>query len=68
MTKNWERFQNQNQPDGDKPQGREIGGMYQCQFCPVYVTEATYYPTDGVLRYKCSEGHVSFLENFRVAF
>lgn len=61
----WDSFKKK--PE-QKPESREIGGMYQCQFCPKYVFGATYFPLDKVLKYKCEDGHLSFLEDFRVAF
>lgn len=71
MTNNWEKFkQNQNQqpPTGDRPVGRKINGNYRCQHCKLSVTEATYYPNDGVLKWVCADEHASFMENFNLAF
>lgn len=71
MTSNWEKFKNktEEQPTGeDKPQGRKMGGSYRCQHCPRSCTEAHYFPVDSILRYVCEEGHVNFIENFKLAF
>lgn len=68
---NWEKFKKKEQqsPTGeDEPVGRPIGGNYLCQYCNRSVHEATYYPLDAVLKYMCSEGHVSFIEKFYLAF
>lgn len=67
---NWEKFKNpQSQPTGEeKPQGRKIGGNYRCQFCNLHCSSATYFPSDSVLKYVCDEGHVSFIEGFKLAF
>ena len=62
---NWESFKPNQET---KPEGREVGGCYQCQFCPKFVYTATYYPLDLVLKYRCEDGHLSFIEDFRVAF
>ena len=65
---NWEKFQKKQQQTTEPVPSRPINGMYQCHFCPRFVFEGTYYPTDSILKYKCSEGHTSFVENFKVAF
>lgn len=59
----WDKLKKQNEP-----QGREIMGTYRCQFCDAFVFHATYFPIDEVLKYRCSEDHLNFLENFKVAF
>jgi len=70
MTNNWEKFKQTTQtPAGEsRPPGRKIGGAYRCQFCKETVIGATYYPSDSVLKYTCSEEHTSFIENFKLAF
>lgn len=63
---NWENFKKK-EPEA-KPEGREINGMYRCQFCQAFVFNATYFPVDKILKYKCADGHVSFIEDFKVSF
>jgi hypothetical protein len=63
----WEKFKNQQKqsPDGE-PEGKMIQGSFTCQICYAWVTEGKYFPADGVLSYKCSEGHMSFIEKFNI--
>lgn len=65
---NWEKFKSQKgqSPSDEEPVGMMIAGTYICQFCGNFVLEGKYFPTDSVLTYKCDEGHVSFVENFRM--
>lgn len=37
-----------------------------CQICFEYVDDATYYPVEKLLKWKCSQGHISFMEEFRL--
>lgn len=60
----WDKFKKKE----SRVEGRSIGGCYRCQFCPEIVLEATYFPMDQVLKYRCTQDHVSFIENFKVSF
>lgn len=69
MTSNWEKFKKQTgEPTGDKPQGRKIGTSFPCQICNKRSDGAMYFPVDSLLRFECPDGHVSFIENFKLAF
>lgn len=41
-----------------------IEGSFGCQFCFEQVGDATYYAVQKLLKWTCSEGHVSFVEDF----
>lgn len=64
----WEEFKKRQTPDEAKPVGREIQGTYRCQLCNDFVFKATYYPNDSILKYRCVNDHVNFIEDFKVAF
>ena len=72
MSSNWEKFRKlaQESPTGETPRpvGRKLNGVYSCQVCRKPVKGATYFPTESVLRYVCTEDHESFVENFKLAF
>lgn len=65
---NWEQFKKKTESfkDGEKPPFESIEGNYLCQMCRESIDEADYFFNDSVLRWKCSKGHVSFLENFNL--
>ena len=44
----------------------QFEGTYQCHTCNETVYNAVYLPDLGVLTWKCTEGHKSFIENFKV--
>ena len=48
------------------PEGIPWFASVHCQMCGEPVDEQTFFPTDGVLVWKCDAGHKSFMENFRV--
>lgn len=62
----WQEFK-KNKPE-PRPEGMQIGGVYRCQFCPDIVMGGTYFPQDQVLKYKCKDDHLNFIEDFKVAF
>lgn len=62
---NWDEFKGK-KSDADLPPHQPLFGAFSCQTCYEDVEEATYFHIDGVLKWKCSEGHVSFAENFRL--
>lgn len=41
-----------------------IDGCFNCQVCDNPVDEADYFQREKILRWKCDEGHVSFIEDF----
>lgn len=61
----WEDFGKKEEKS--RPEGKEIGGVYMCQFCNKMVLGATYYPLDFVLKYKCEDEHTSFIEGFKLS-
>lgn len=65
---NWQNFKKATEEGDNKPPFRTIDGTFLCHECRALVTEADYFATDSVLRWKCSNDHVSFLENFQVEF
>lgn len=48
-----------------KPEGVIIDGTFGCQRCSESVDEAEYFPVEKFLRWKCSQGHLSYIEDFR---
>lgn len=44
--------------------GMEVEADVTCQVCHCYVDTAEYFQVDKVLRWKCPEGHISFIEGF----
>lgn len=63
---NWRNFRPQSESKPDE--GKEVGGVYQCQTCNEFVTEAVFFAKDKTLKYRCKNDHVSFLEGFKVFF
>jgi hypothetical protein len=61
---NWEGFKKKPLPKDLPPMSVVIDGVFSCQMCSLEAEEADYYPADGVLKWKCPEGHLSFAENF----
>lgn len=49
-----------------RPDGVEFYATVQCQVCDEDVDEQTFYPTEKVLLWTCSEGHRSFIEGFNI--
>ena len=43
-----------------------IDGTFGCQTCDLTCDEAEYFQPEKILRWKCAEGHVSFIEEFRL--
>lgn len=37
-----------------------------CQICGEYVDGANYHPVEKLLTWRCSQGHTSFIEEFRL--
>lgn len=52
------------QPKDEAPKGMEIDGSFGCQVCYEQVEEAEYFQVERILKWKCSQGHVSFIEDF----
>jgi len=42
----------------------ELGGSFTCQACDAEVDEAEWFRQERILRWKCPEGHISFIEDF----
>jgi len=53
---------------GEQPKAAKIDLEVDvsCQICFEYVDDAEYYPIEKLLKWKCSQGHVSFIEEFRL--
>jgi len=49
---------------GEAPKGIVIDGAFGCQTCYEQCDEAEYFPIEKILRWKCSEGHMSYIEEF----
>jgi hypothetical protein len=46
------------------PKGAIVEGGFSCQECYEQVDEAEYFRIEKILKWKCSEGHVSYVEEF----
>lgn len=46
--------------------GMEMQADVMCQVCHVYVDTAEYFHVEKVLRWRCPEGHTSFIEEFNL--
>jgi hypothetical protein len=55
-----------NKGNGPKPVGKKVYLDLTCQVCYKEVLEQEYFPQEGILRYKCEDGHPSFMEDFWV--
>lgn len=52
------------QPVGDEPTGVVFDGAFSCHGCDETVDEATWYERQKLLVWKCSQGHVSQIDEF----
>jgi len=50
--------------ESEKPKGFEIDGAFGCQTCFEQCDIAEYFSVEKILKWKCSEGHISFVEDF----
>jgi hypothetical protein len=48
----------------ERPKGMEISGSFGCQTCYEQCDEAEYFMVEKILKWKCSEGHISYVEEF----
>ena len=62
MTK-FSEFVNNSQKE-EAPKGLEISGAFGCQTCHEQCDDAEYFPIEKILKWKCSEGHISYVEDF----
>lgn len=46
------------------PKGKMIEGNFACQDCFEVVYEGEVFRIEKILKWKCSQGHVSFIENW----
>lgn len=53
-------------PGSEKRKGMDVDIDVMCQTCFVYVDTAEYFNIEKLLRWKCPEGHISFIEDFRL--
>ena len=62
------RWSKDNEPkiDFDKANQVAFEGTYQCHTCGETVYDAVYLTDLSILTWKCSQGHKSFIENFKV--
>ena len=49
-----------------QPEGIEIDGTFQCQTCHQYVDTALIIANKKILKWTCSQGHDSFIEEFSI--
>ena len=63
MTSNWKRFKGQEPPEPTYPP-LLVDGTYRCQICMEDTDVAEYFQASRVLRWKCSQGHISLIEKF----
>lgn len=64
----WEEFKNKQKSPVNKPESMEIGGAFMCEYCRSMVMSADYFPLDQIVTYECVNGHISYIENFKLAF
>lgn len=66
MTSNWQKFKRKDaQPIPDiSAMALEVPGSFGCQICYEQVDGAEYFQVSRVLRWKCSQGHISLIEKF----
>jgi hypothetical protein len=50
--------------EAEAPKGMVIDGGFSCQECFEQVDEAEYFRLEKILKWKCSEGHISYVEEF----
>jgi hypothetical protein len=50
--------------EADKPEGMPVEGGFSCQTCYEQVDVAEYFRIEKILKWKCSEGHISYVEEF----
>lgn len=48
----------------EKPKGMEIDGTFACQMCNEHCDSAEYFRIEKILKWTCSERHVSYIEDF----
>lgn len=48
------------------PRGMEISGSFGCQVCFEQCDDAEYFRIEKILKWTCSEGHVSYVEEFDI--
>lgn len=46
------------------PKGIPVDGAFGCQTCYEQCEDAEYFRVEKILKWKCSEGHVSYIEDF----
>lgn len=61
-------FEDLGKPKLENPQGEEVGGAFTCQVrdCWSTVSRARYLEEIKVLTWKCEEGHINQVEDFRI--
>jgi hypothetical protein len=52
--------------DVEAPKGMEISGAFGCQTCREQCDDAEYFRIEKILKWKCSEGHISYIEDFEL--
>lgn len=46
--------------------GMEVEADVSCQVCHAYVDTAEYFHVEKLLRWRCPDGHTSFIEEFNL--
>jgi len=63
LTSRWSKPEKE---EKEKPNQVAFEGAFQCHTCNETVYDAVYLPDMSVLTWKCSQGHKSFIEEFRI--
>jgi hypothetical protein len=48
----------------EAPKGIHVDGAFGCQTCYEQCDDAEYFRVEKILKWTCSEGHVSYVEDF----
>jgi len=48
----------------EAPKGMDISGAFGCQTCHEQCDDAQYFNVEKILKWTCSKGHISYVEDF----
>lgn len=48
----------------EAPKGMPVDGAFGCQTCYEQCDDAEYFRVEKILKWTCSEGHISYIEDF----
>jgi len=60
----FDEFVSKTKTEPERPEGVAISGTFGCQSCFDMVPEAEYFQMEKILRWKCQNGHISYIENW----